>query len=27
VVYGPDQFVLRTQTGADTDAPEFKGGK
>lgn len=27
VVYGPDQFVLRTQTGADTEAPEFKGGK
>ncbi|KRD27231.1 MULTISPECIES: hypothetical protein [Acidovorax] len=27
VVYGPDQVVLRTQTGADLDAPEFKGGK
>ena len=27
VIYGPDQFVLRTQTGADTEAPEFKGGK
>ncbi|PJI96396.1 Beta-barrel assembly machine subunit BamE [Acidovorax sp. 69] len=27
VIYGPDQFVLRTQTGADMDAPEFKGGK
>ena len=27
VVYGPDQFVLRTQTGADTEAPEFKGGR
>lgn len=27
VVYGPGQVVLRTQTGDDTDAPEFKGGK
>ena len=27
VIYGPDQFVLRRQTGVDTDAPEFKGGK
>ncbi|RQO83948.1 outer membrane protein assembly factor BamE [Acidovorax sp. FJL06] len=27
VVYGPDHVVLRTQTGADLDAPEFKGGK
>ena len=27
VIYGPDQTVLRTQTGPDTDAPEFKGGK
>lgn len=27
VVYGPGQVVLRTQTGADTDSPEFKGGK
>lgn len=27
VVHGPDQVVLRTQTGVDTDAPEFKGGK
>lgn len=27
VIYGPDQFVLRTQTGADMDAPEFKGGR
>ena len=26
-IYGPDQFVLRTQSGVDTDAPEFKGGK
>ena len=27
VVYGPDQFVLRTHSGVDTEAPEFKGGK
>lgn len=27
VVYGPGQVVQRTQTGDDTDAPEFKGGK
>ena len=27
VVHGPDHVVLRTQTGADLDAPEFKGGK
>ncbi|UCV00208.1 outer membrane protein assembly factor BamE [Acidovorax radicis] len=27
VIYGPDQFVLRTQTGDDMDAPEFKGGR
>ncbi len=27
VVHGPDLVVLRTQTGADLDAPEFKGGK
>ena len=26
-IYGPDQVVLRTQSGVDTDAPEFKGGK
>jgi len=26
VIYGPDQRVLRTQTGDDLDAPEFKGG-
>ena len=27
VIYGPERAVLRTQTGADLDAPEFKGGK
>ena len=27
VVHGADLVVLRTQTGADLDAPEFKGGK
>lgn len=27
VIYGPDQMVLRTQTGPDADAPEVKGGK
>ncbi len=27
VVHGPDQVVLRTQSGDDTEAPEFKGGK
>jgi hypothetical protein len=27
VVYGPDRLVLRTQTGVDTEAPEFKGGR
>ncbi|MFY3386099.1 outer membrane protein assembly factor BamE [Paracidovorax sp. MALMAid1276] len=27
VVYGPDQRVLRTQTGPDPDAPENKGGR
>lgn len=27
VVYGPEHVVLRTQTGADLDAPEFKGGR
>ena len=27
VIYWPDQFVLRTQTGPDLDSPEFKGGK
>ncbi len=27
VVYGPDQRVLRTQTGPDLEAPEYKGGK
>ena len=27
VVHGPDHVVLRTQTGPDLDAPEFKGGK
>ena len=27
VVYGADHTVLRTQTGEDLDAPEFKGGK
>ena len=27
VVYGPDQTVLRTHTGPDLDAPEYKGGK
>lgn len=27
VVHGPEHVVLRTQTGADMDAPEFKGGK
>ena len=26
-IYGPDHIVLRTQSGPDTDAPEFKGGK
>lgn len=27
VVYGADHAVLRTQTGDDLDAPQFKGGK
>lgn len=27
VIYGPDQFVLRTQSGPDMDSPEYKGGK
>lgn len=27
VVYGAEHTVLRTQTGEDLDAPEFKGGK
>lgn len=27
VVYGPDQRVLRTQTGPDLESPEYKGGK
>ena len=27
VIHGPDPFVLRTQSGVDMDAPEFKGGK
>lgn len=27
VIHGPDQIVLRTQTGVDMDAPEFKGGR
>ncbi len=26
-VYGPDQRVLRAQSGVDQDAPEFKGGR
>ena len=26
-IYGPDHVVVRTQTGVDMDAPEFKGGK
>jgi hypothetical protein len=27
VVYGPEQRVLRTQTGDDLEEPEFKGGR
>ncbi len=27
VVCRPDQFALHTQTGVDTEAPEFKDGK
>lgn len=27
VVYGPDQRVLRTETGDDLDAPEYRGGR
>jgi hypothetical protein len=27
VVQGPGAKVLRTETGPDLDAPEFKGGK
>ena len=26
VIHGPDHIVLRTQTGDDLEAPEFKGG-
>ncbi|WP_298208629.1 outer membrane protein assembly factor BamE [Acidovorax sp.] len=26
-IYGPDHIVMRTQTGPDLDAPEYKGGK
>ena len=27
VIYGPDHVVLRTQTGPDTDAAEFRGAR
>lgn len=27
VVHGPDHVVLRTQTGPDTEAPEFRGSR